>query len=110
MSEQDGFDAQLAALFEREHRHVPADVFVAVTMEKIRAGRRRREFMRIGWRVGALGMAVVASPWVIAGVEQVSAALDSSIGRTVGQYGSWVLGGLVVAVVLAKRVRSHLRH
>jgi hypothetical protein len=110
MSEQDGFDARLAAHFEREHRHVPADDFVAATMEMVRAGRRRGAFMRVGWRVGALGVAVVASPWVIAGVDRVSAALESSVGPVVGQYGMWVLGAMVVAVVLGKRLRSRSHH
>jgi hypothetical protein len=110
MSDQDGFDARLAAHFEREHRHIPADAFIADTMQKVRAGRRRREFMRVGWRVAALGAAVVASPWLIAGAERLDAALGSSMNWAAGRTGPWVLGGLAVLVVLAVRVRSRLRH
>ena len=109
MSDQDGFDARLAAHFEREHRHVSPDAFIADTMRKVRAGRQRREFMRVGWRVAALGAAVVASPWLIAGAEHLNAALESSLDWAAGQSGPWVLGGLAVLVVLAMRVRSRLR-
>jgi len=106
MSDQDEFDARLAAHFEREHRHVPADAFVARTMLKVRAGRRRRKFMRTGLRVAALVAAVMASPWLIAGAARLNAALESSLTWTMGQGGAWVLGALAVIVVLATRVRS----
>ena len=110
MSDQDGFDAQLAAHFEREHRHVPADAFVAATMRKVRDGRRRREFMRVGWRVAAVGAAAVASPWLIAGVSHLNAAVESSLSWAQGQSGAWVMGGLAVVAVLAMRLRSRSRH
>jgi hypothetical protein len=106
MSDQDGFDARLAARFEQEHRHVSADAFVADTMRKIRAGRRRREFMRAGLGVAALVAAVVASPWLIAGVARLNAALEFSFSWALGQAGAWVLGALAVLVLLATRVRS----
>ena len=106
MSDQDEFDARLAAHFEQEHRHVPADAFVATTMRKIRAGRRRREVMRVGLRVAALVAAVAASPWLIAGVARLNAALESSLTWTMGQGGAWVLGAVAILVVLATRVRS----
>ncbi|MBC8025004.1 MAG: hypothetical protein H7Y89_03350 [Steroidobacteraceae bacterium] len=107
MSDQDGFDARLAAHFEREHSHVSADSFVATTMRKIRAERRRREVMDVGLRAVALVAAVVASPWLIAGVARLNAAFESSLTWAMGgQYGAWVLGALAVVVVLAMRVRS----
>jgi hypothetical protein len=106
MSDQDEFDARLAAHFEQEHRHVSADSFVATTMRKIRAARRRREVMRVGLRVAALVAAVAASPWLIAGVARLNAALESSLNWTMGQPGAWVLGALAVIVVLAMRVRN----
>jgi hypothetical protein len=107
MSDQDEFDARLAAHFEQEHRHVSADSFVATTKRKVRAARRRREVMRVGLRVAALVAAVAASPWLIAGVARLNAALESSLTWTMGQPGAWVLvGALAVLVVLATRVRS----
>jgi len=106
MSDQDGVDARLAAHFEQEHRHVPADSFVATTMRKVRATRRRRDVMHAGLRAAALVAAVMASPWLIAGVAHLSAALDSSLTWAMGQFGAWVLGVLAVLVVLAMRVRS----
>jgi len=109
MSDQDGFDARLAAHFEQEHRHVPADSFVATTMRKVRAGRRRREVMHAGLRAAALVAAVMASPWLIAGGARLNAALDSSLTWAMGQFGAWGLGALAVLavlVVLATRVRS----
>jgi hypothetical protein len=106
MSDQDEFDARLAAHFEQEHRHVPADSFVATTMRKVRAGRRRKEVMGVGLQVAALVALVVASPWLIAGVAYVNAALESSLSWSMGQPGAWALGALAVLVVLAMRVRS----
>ena len=106
MSDQDGFDARLAAHFEQEHRHVPADDFVATTMRKVRAGRRRREVIHAGLGAAALVAAVVASPWLIAGVAHLNAALESSLSWAMGQPVAWVLGALAALVVLAMRVRS----
>jgi hypothetical protein len=106
MSDHDDFDARLAAQFEQERASVPADSFVATTMRKVRAGRRRREFMRVGSRVAALAAAVVVSPWLIAGAAYLNAALESSLNWATGQLGGWVLGALAVVVVLAIRVRS----
>jgi hypothetical protein len=106
MSDRDGFDARLSAHFEQEHRHVSADAFIASTMQKVRAQRRRREFMRVGWRVAALGAAVVASPWLIAGVERLNVALEFSLDWAAARSGVWVLGALAVVVVLATRVRG----
>jgi hypothetical protein len=107
MNDQDEFDARLAAHFEQEHRHFSADSFVATTMRKVRAERRRREVMRVGLRVAALVAAVAASPWLIAGVARLNAALESSLSWTRGQPGAWgLMGALAVLVVLATRVRS----
>jgi hypothetical protein len=106
MSDQDGFDVRLAARFEQEHRHVSADAFVASTMRKVRAGRRRREVIHTGVRAAALVAVVLASPWLIAGVAYLNAALESSLSWTMGQPVAWSLGVLAVLVVLAKRVRS----
>ncbi len=105
MSDQDGFDARLAARFEQEHRHASADDFVAATMRKVRAGRRRREVLRAGLGAAALVAAVLASPWLIAGVEYLNAAVESSLNWGMGQPGVWALGALAVLVVLAMRVR-----
>jgi hypothetical protein len=105
MSDQDGFDARLAARFEQEHRYVSADAFVAATMQKVRSGRRRREVMRTGLRVAALVAAVALSPWLIAGVTRLNAALNSSLSGSAGLSGAWVLGALAIVVVVAARVR-----
>lgn len=106
MSDQDGFDARLVARFEQEHRHVPADTFVAGTMRKIRAARGRRGVIHVGLRVVALGAAVVASPWLIAGIAHVNATLASSLTWAIGERGAWVLGALVALVLLSMRLRS----
>jgi hypothetical protein len=106
MSDQDDFDARLAAHFEQEHRHVAADAFVVTTMRKVRAGRRRAEVVRVGSRVAALVAMIVASPWLIAGVARLNAALEFSLSWTTGTSGAWVLGALAALVVLATRVRS----
>jgi hypothetical protein len=106
MSDPDGFEAGLAAHFEQEHRHVPVDAFVADTMRKVRAERRRNSIMHIGLRVAVLVAAVVASPWLIAGVARLNAGLDSTLTWATSQFGGWVLGALAVLVVLAMRLRS----
>ena len=106
MSDQDGFDARLAARFEQEHRHVPADAFVATTMRKVRAGRRRREVIHAGLRCrgtcrGCPGVTVADRG---RRVPERSAGILSQL--AMGQPGAWVLGALAVLVVLATRVRS----
>lgn len=106
MSDQDGFDARLAARFEREHSHVPADAFVGATMRKVRARRRRTAAMRVGLRAAALVAAIAGSPWLIAGGARLNAALESSLIWTLGLPGAWVLGVLAIVVVVAMHVRS----
>jgi hypothetical protein len=106
MSDQDGFDAPLAAHFEQAHGHVPADSFVAAAMQKIRAGRRHKEVMHVGLRLAALVAAIVASPWLIAGAARLNAALESSLTWTMGLPGAWILGVLAIVVVVAMRVRG----
>jgi hypothetical protein len=107
MSDQDEFDSRLAARFEQERRrHVPADPFVANVMRKIHAERRGRAVIRIGVRVAALVVAVIASPWLIAGTARMNAVLDFSLNWASAQFGGWVLGGaLALIVVLAMRAR-----
>jgi len=107
MSDQDGFDARLAAHFEQAHRHVPDDSFVATAMRKVRARRRGREVMRASLGAAALGATIVASPWLIAGVAWLNAAFEASLAWAMGgQYGGWVLGTLGLVVGLAMRKRS----
>lgn len=105
MNNQDDFDARLAACFEREHLHAPADGFVADTMRKIRAGRRRQEVVRITLRIAALVVLVATSPWLIAGVEWLNTEVKSSVASTSGFPGAWVLGALAALVVLGTRLR-----
>ena len=105
LKERDGFDARLAARFEQERPTVPPDPFVGTPMQKVRAGRRREAFMRAGLRVATLMAAVAASPWLIAGVASLNAALESSLSWAMGPLGAWFLGALGVLVVLATRVR-----
>ncbi len=106
MSDHDDFDVRLAARFEQAHRQVPADDFVAATMRKVRAGRRRRDFIHLGLRLAIPVAAVMASPWLIAGVGRINAALESFLSSDAGQLGATVLGAVAVLVVLATRVRS----
>jgi hypothetical protein len=105
MSEQDGFDARLGALFEQEHRHVAAGDFVAATMRKVRARHRRKEFLRTGLRAAALVALVAASPWLIAGVEHLNEAVGFSLSSALEIHGAWVLGALALVWLVATRVR-----
>lgn len=105
MSDQDGFDAGLTARFEQEHRQVPADPFVATTIRKVRAERRRVEAVRLGLRAAALVAAVVGSPWLIAGGARLNELLESSYTWTLGLPVAWVVAVLAIIVVVAKRVR-----
>jgi hypothetical protein len=106
MSDHDDFDTRLAARFEEEHRHVPADPFVAAAMRKVRAERRRRDVVHVGLRVAALVAAVAASPWLIAGVARLNAALESSPTWTLGLPVAWVVGALAAVVLVVRRVRG----
>jgi hypothetical protein len=105
LKERDGFDTRLAARFEQERASVPPDPFVGTTMRKVRAGRRREAFTRAGLRVATLMVAVAASPWLIAGVARLNAALESSLSWAMGPIGAWLLGALAVFVVLTTRLR-----
>lgn len=102
MSDQDDFDEGLAASFGQEHRHVPADAFVAATMRKVRAARRRKVLVRFGLRVAVLVAAVAASPWLTAGAARLNAALESSLAWIPGLPGAWLLGVLAVVAVAAR--------
>lgn len=106
MSTQVGFDARLTACFAREHGHLSADAFVVATMQKVRGERRRKEIMRTGLRAAVLVAVVAASPWLIASVERLHAALETSPTWAMGLSGMWVLGALAVVVVVATRVRG----
>jgi hypothetical protein len=106
MSDQDGFDERLAARFEREHRHVADDAFVASTMRNIRAGRRQQRVLRIGARVAVLAVIVAASPWLIASVDRLNAAVGSSLSWAEGLPGAFVIAALAAGVWVARRVRG----
>ena len=105
MSEQDGFDPRLAAQFEQEHRQVPGDAFVASTMGEVRAARRRKAVMRVGWRAAVLLAAIAGSPWLIAAGARLNALLESSFPWTLGMPIAWLLGALTIVVVIAMRIR-----
>jgi hypothetical protein len=106
MNDQDGFDTRLAARFGREHSQVPADAFIAATMRKVRAGRRRKALMRVGLRAAALLAAIAGSPWLIAGGARLNAALQYPLPWTLGLPVTWALGALALVVVVAMRMRS----
>lgn len=106
MSDENHHDDNLAAHFAHEHRHIAADDFVAATMRKVRAARRSDEFLRVGVRLGVLSGAVIASPWLIAGVARLNSGLESFSTRALGVPGTWVLGAIAILALLALRVRS----
>jgi hypothetical protein len=106
MNEPDDFDVLLKAQFDREHRHLPAEPFIAATTRRMRAESRYAAGVRTALRVAALVAAVLASPWLIAGAARLNAALESSFAWTAGLPGTWMLGVLVAAAVLWSRARS----
>lgn len=106
MNEPDSLDALLKARFDREHQHMPAEPFIAVTTRRMRAENRLAVVVRTGMRIAALVAAVLASPWLIAGAARLNAALESSLAWTAGLPGAWVLGVLAAAALLVSRLRS----
>lgn len=104
MSEHE-LDALLKERFDGEHRHVPAEPFMADTKQKIRAARRLRAGVGTALRVAALVAAIIASPWLISGGRWLTTTLGASFSWAAGLPGTWVLGVLAVAVVLWSRVR-----
>ena len=84
MSDPDDFDSLLKQRFEREHQHVPADPFVAATIQRIRIERRQAAGWRTALYAAALVAAVIASPWMIAGAARLNALLESSLAWTTG--------------------------
>lgn len=109
MSEQEGFDARLAARFEQEHAQVSADAFVTATMKRVRAAHQRREVTRLALRAGGLAAIVAASPWLIPAVAHLNDAVGSSLRWASDPHGTWVLGALalVVVIVVGARLRRH---
>jgi hypothetical protein len=106
MSEPDDFDALLKQRFDREHQQIPADPFVATTLQRIRTDYRQKEGVRIALRAAAVLAAIVASPWLIDGATRLNAALEAALSWTSGLPGAWVVAALAVAAVLVSRVRS----
>lgn len=106
MSEPEHIDPLLAAHFEREHQHIPADAFVAAAMHRIRFQQRLATRIDVALRVTVLLALIIASPWLIAGAKRLNDALASSFTWTAGLPGMWMLGVLAIAVVLAARARS----
>lgn len=107
MTGPDDFDTALASRFEKEHRQLPGDSFVVMTMRTIRAARRRGKVARAGLFVVALVAAVVASPWLVVGITRVNAVLELSLDWAMGQPVAWALAVIAVLVTLALRLRSH---
>lgn len=106
MSDPEQFDPLLAAQFDREHQHIPADAFVAATLRRIHFQRRLATRIQTALRIAVLLAAVIASPWLIAGATRLNAALTYSLTWITGLPGMWVLGALAVVLVLSSRARS----
>jgi hypothetical protein len=104
MSDANDPDAWLAARFACEHTHVPADRFVSETVRRIHSVRRRASGLRFVRRVVAVLVVVLVSPWLIAGVERLNAALESSARWTADQPVAWVIAGLAVSAVFGLRM------
>ncbi|HEV2703515.1 MAG TPA: hypothetical protein VGV09_17955 [Steroidobacteraceae bacterium] len=104
MSDPDDLDAQLIARFEREHTHVPAEPFAAATLREIRRRQQRASRLRTGLRVAALLVLIVASPWLIAGVEELNVALDASLYWTAHQPVAWVFAAAGVVALAGVRI------
>lgn len=74
----DEFDPKLAALFEREHTHVPAEPFVNATLRAVAAARRRALWKtRLVFAAAVVGV-VLLSPQLIAGSIWLSSRLDEA--------------------------------
>jgi hypothetical protein len=105
----DEFDPKLAALFEREHTHVPAEPFLAATLRAVAAARRRERLKT--WLVVAaaiVGM-VLLSPQLIAGSVWLSSRLDQLFTLVsswlASPYGLAAAGLAVLAVFVVRRAR-----
>ncbi len=104
MNESNDLDAQLTSRFEREHTHVPAEPFVASTLSELRSLQQRATRLRIGLRVAALLVVIVASPWLTTGVARLTAALESSSNWTADQPVLWLSAAAVLLALLGVRV------
>lgn len=106
MSDPNHFDERLAGRFEQEHSHLVSDAFVADTLRKVQAARRRTGALRLGVRVAALAGVVAASPWLITGVVRLNAVLDAAFSQAPGLPVALGLGVLGGAALLATRRRG----
>lgn len=103
MTEQNHFDERLAGHFKQQHAHLPGDAFVADTLRKVQATRRRTGALRLGVRVAVLAVVVAASPWLIAGAARLNTVLDASLSQAAGLPVALGLGVLVVVALSAMR-------
>jgi RNA polymerase sigma-70 factor (ECF subfamily) len=78
----------------------------AARMREVRNIQRRAAGLRFGLRVTALLVAVIASPWLIAGAARLNAALETSFTWTAGIPGVGVLAALALVAVLVASARS----
>lgn len=106
MSEPDDFDALLKARFDQEHAQLPAEPFMAAAKLRMRTERRVRAGVRTALCAAMLVVAILASPWLIAGANRLNAALTSSLSWASGLPGAWLLGVLAVVAVMISRARS----
>jgi len=104
VNEMNDLDAHLAARFEREHTHVPAEPFAAATLREISSMQQRATRLRIGLPVAALLVVICASPWLIAGVAQLNSELVPLLNWTAGQPVVWLLVTAGVVALLGVRV------
>jgi hypothetical protein len=69
-------DAALAARFEQENVHLPADPFVAVTARRIAAARRRGIYLKHAFQAAGVIALIIGSHWLIEASIIASTKLD----------------------------------
>ena len=70
-------DEKLAALFAREHTHIPAEPFAGATLARVAAERRRTVAIRRALQVLSLILLVAVGPWLIAASVWISGRMDT---------------------------------
>ena len=86
MNSKDECDHDLRALFDSEHRQLPATPFVEIVAARVAKALAREKLATLVLQAVALVAAAVASPWLISG----SVLLSARLGELFAMSSAWL--------------------
>jgi MYXO-CTERM domain-containing protein len=99
MNTHDDCDRDLRDLFDGEHRQLPPDPFLKVTVARVAKARARVTVLKRSLQAAAIVLVALGSPWLIS----VSALLSARLGSMFAVTAYWLStpAGTAVALLLA---------